>query len=215
MRKRHADGRRQFRFRFHRRQQPLGKLPGAAIAGFGALHFLDPVGDVVPRRVIQRAVPAQQSALLGEDAQQFGRDGGGALPGVGFQAELRRGAGARPPTGLHALVHQQDVRATARGEQRAAEREAVDVALHFQLGARSPDFRDVERDARHHPVQARGHWLQRGLERLGCGCGHANSIMRPATGAPAIACITKNFVVQSIYATPLDAPRNAAPSRSG
>ena len=67
-------------------------------------------------------VPAQQSAFLGQEPQQFARDGNGALPGVGFQAELRRGAGARPPTGLHALVRLERQVSVGELMTRAAER---------------------------------------------------------------------------------------------
>jgi len=53
--------------------------------------------------------------------------------------------------------------ALAGGEDGSAKRETVDFAFDSDLGAGSPDFRDVERDADNDPAESRGDALESGL----------------------------------------------------
>ena len=53
---------RQFSFRLHDVEQAFRNLFRSTHAGFAALRFSDPLGDVVPRGVIQFVIPAPQRA---------------------------------------------------------------------------------------------------------------------------------------------------------
>ena len=151
---------------FHGREQLFSYLLCAANAGWGVFCVGDPIANPLADGVGELVEPAAQGAVLVEDAVKFDGDGGDALCGIGLDAEPRRFAEGGVCAGLHTLFDEHAVVALAGGEDGGAKREAVDFAFDPDLGAGSPHFRDVERDADNDPVESRGDALEGGFKEF-------------------------------------------------
>ncbi len=149
---------------FHGGEQLFGDLFGAADAGCGVFYVGDPIADPFAHGKRELVKPTAEGAIFVEDALEFSGDDGDPFCGVGFEAELGGVAQGGVGAGLQAFVDEHAVKALASGENGSAKREAVDFAFDPDLGAGSPDFRDVERDADNDPVESRGDTLERGFE---------------------------------------------------
>src|SRR6266478_1735460 len=111
--------------------------------------------------------PAAEGAVFVEDALEFRRDAGDRFCRVRHQAEVRRVARGGVGTSLYALFDEHALIALAGGEDPSAKREAIDFAFDSDLGAGSPHFSDIERNADNDPVELRGYALERGFEGFG------------------------------------------------
>jgi len=149
---------------FHGGEQLFGDLFGAAEAGCGVFYVDDPIANPLAHGKGELVEPAVEGAVFVEDALELGGDDGDAFCGVGYDAELRGVAEGGVGADLHASFDEHAVVALAGGEDGSTKGEAVDFAFDSDLGAGSPDFRDVERDADNDPVETRGDALERGLE---------------------------------------------------
>src|SRR5579863_1342502 len=165
----------EFAFRFHDGEQTLSELSGSAQAGFRAFHLQNPRANFPASRIVELFEPAAQPAVFVEVAFELAGHSGLAFFRVWFESKVsdlaRTGVGA----GLHALVDEQSVTAFARRKERSAKSKSVNFALHPQLSAFPPDFRNIKRDANDYPPEARGRTLEHGSERfrtLFAGCLH-------------------------------------------
>src|SRR6266404_1445608 len=111
--------------------------------------------------------PAAEGAVFVEDALEFRRDAGDRFCRVRHQAEVRRVARGGVATGLQTLFDEHALVALAGGEDPSAQREAIDFAFDSDLGAGSPHFSDIERNADNDPVELRGYAFERGFEGFG------------------------------------------------
>src|SRR6267154_4550375 len=111
--------------------------------------------------------PAAEGAVFVEDALEFRMDAGYRSCRVRHQAEVRRVARGGVGTSLYALFDEHALIAIAGGEDPSAKREAIDFAFDSDLGAGSPHFSDIERNADNDPVELRGYALERGFEGFG------------------------------------------------
>src|SRR6267378_2682808 len=127
----------------------------------------DPIADPLAHGKSEFVEPAAEGAVFVKDALEFRGDDGDAFCGVGYEAEMDGFAEGGVGSGLHAPFDEHAVIALAGGEDGSAKRETVDFAFDSDLGARSPDFRDVERDADNDPAESRGDALESGFEGLG------------------------------------------------
>src|SRR5882762_172459 len=152
---------------FHRGEQLFGDLFGAADARYGVFYIDDPIADPLAHGKSEFVEPAAEGAVFVKDALEFRGDDGDAFCGVGYEAEMDGFAEGGVGSGLHAPFDEHAVIALAGGEDGSAKRETVDFAFDSDLGAGSPDFRGVERDADNDPAESRGDALESGFEGLG------------------------------------------------
>ncbi len=97
--------------------------------------------------------PAAEGAVFREQAVQLRGYGNLALFGVRFEAEPGNRAQGSLGAGLHLLVHQQEVAASADGEERGAKGKAVDIAFDLESPAGSPELAHIEWNAGDDPFQ--------------------------------------------------------------
>jgi hypothetical protein len=130
--------RRQFSFRLHDVEQTFRNLFRATHAGFAALRFGDPLGDVVARGVIQPVIPAPQRASFAQNALELIGDFCSPFFAVQFNLKTGDATFRSSRALLHPLVDQQNVPALPGGKQGSAERKPVNFAFHFNLATQPP-----------------------------------------------------------------------------